>query len=143
MNNKMYSFNLDECEIIKDVLVKLREETKKLKLDEELYSIIPLHMMCKRKILITNLIFHPICMKTKLFFEPKNQVKDLIELKKILFEVIQFELNSDLNDTRLKTSELNQVIQEHKKLVAYEKRQLKKKEKEKELQISVTFTKED
>lgn len=122
----MYKLNIEECNSIREILVSLKEKSKDLNLDEEIYNIIPLNMMCKRKILIPALVFHPITQRVKLFYEDKEQISNLIELKELLFEIINFEISCDLSETILNGSELKQIIKEYKRLVAFEKREIKK-----------------
>lgn len=104
-------------EVNKEIVEYLNEYKSKLEeigdTEEICYPIISLHLAAKKKILIKNLLLHPLVLKNINFYKNRKTV-ELPDLQNILANVLEFEMTS--KETYLKNEELKAVIKVHKSL---------------------------
>lgn len=110
----MVNIKEKENQEIIDYLIEYKDKLKDIAETETIcYPIISLHLAAKKKILIKNLLLHPLILKTISFYKKRKTV-ELNELENLLATVLEFEILN--KDTYLKNDELKQVIKVHKSL---------------------------
>lgn len=116
-----------ETDIISNELIEFLNCLKGKQKDKEntgviFYSKIPLYMALKNKVFFKNLLTHPVILGEKKFYENKEQIESLEELKNQLEKVLEFEV-SVRKEIFLNVSEFKKVIHVFEKL----KKKLEKK----------------
>lgn len=79
------------------------------------YSKIPLYMALKNKIFFKNLLTHPVILVEKKFYEEKQQIETMEELKDELEKVLEHEV-SVRKEVFLSVNEFKKIIEVFEKL---------------------------